>query len=71
MRTSELYRSIADTTGESVYTIRQLGFSLLEEPEFELDDEDYVGPSVIDWDQLERERAEQQFGGNFYAPKAG
>lgn len=70
MRTSELYRCIADATGESLDTIRQLGFSLIEEPEIELDDEDGIGPNVVDWDQLEFQRDEQLYGSDWHATKA-
>ena len=70
MRTSELYRCIANATGESLDTIRQLGFSLIEEPEIELDDEDGTGPHVVDWDQLDLQRAEQLYGSDWHATKA-
>ena len=58
MNETDLYRAVARATGESVDTIRRLGFSLV-------DVEQPVEPSselgwdvpVIDWDDLEENRA--------------
>ncbi|MEZ5941359.1 MAG: hypothetical protein R3C18_08215 [Planctomycetaceae bacterium] len=57
MHQSDLNRSVARATGESVSTIKRLGF-LIADPEQELDphDED-LGPYVIDWDELEARHA--------------
>ena len=56
MNQSELNRQVAKQTGESVATIKRLGF-ILDEPmapgeDFEQD----LGPRVIDWDALEAQR---------------
>ncbi len=48
MTQAELDREISRTTGESVGTIRNLGFSLIETPDPE--------PLTVDWDALEAER---------------
>ncbi|MBI1249045.1 hypothetical protein GC197_14535 [bacterium] len=69
MRNSELYRSIAAATGESVATIEKLGFSLLDETAVETDDACF-GPNVVDWDEVEVQRAAQLLGSDQYEPKA-
>jgi hypothetical protein len=48
MTQRQLERELARTTGESISTIRQRGFSLVEPPDME--------PLVVDWDALEVER---------------
>ena len=57
MNNAELNRAVARATGESVSTIRRLGFGPAG-PEFETDDEmpQQLGPSVIDWDELRVQR---------------
>ena len=60
MTQAEVDRAVARATGESVRTIQRLGF-LIADPNSELtdpDDED-LGPYVLDWDELERERLER------------
>ena len=60
MTQAEVDRAVARATGESVRTIQRLGF-LIADPDSELtdpDDED-LGPYVLDWDELERERMER------------
>jgi len=53
MKQAELDRAVARATGETVSTIKRLGF-LLAEPADCLDPEtDEHGPYVIDWDELE------------------
>lgn len=56
MRQSDLNRAVSRATGETVSTIKRLGF-LIADPELDLDphDED-LGPYVIDWDELEAAR---------------
>jgi len=50
MRHADLNRAVAQATGESVTTIKRLGF-LLAEPDESLDPVDTtLGPQVIDWD---------------------
>ena len=54
MRQSNLYRSISHATGDSVATIKRLGFLIanpsrpIRDPEAE-----YLGPHVIDWDEFD------------------
>jgi hypothetical protein len=48
MTQAELEREISRATGESVGTIRSLGFSLIEPPDLE--------PLTVDWDALEADR---------------
>jgi hypothetical protein len=48
MTQAELDRELSRVTGESVGTIRSLGFSLVEPPDIE--------PLTVDWDALEAER---------------
>ena len=60
MTQAEVDRAVARATGESVRTIQRLGF-LIADPNSELtdpDDED-LGPYVLDWDELERQRLER------------
>ncbi|WDI42522.1 hypothetical protein [Bremerella sp. P1] len=70
MQASDFYRAVAQATGESVSTIRQLGFSLVDAPSEELDDEVCFGPNVIDWDEVEFLRAWEPSGSESYEPKA-
>lgn len=70
MQASDFYRAVAEATGESVSTIRELGFSLVEEPSDDRDDEVCFGPNVIDWDEAEFLRAWESSGSEFYEPKA-
>ncbi|MBI3464355.1 MAG: hypothetical protein HY000_15060 [Planctomycetes bacterium] len=48
MTKSELDRAVAHATGESLATIRSLGFSMLTPPAEE--------PQMVDWDELDAER---------------
>ena len=59
MTQAEVNRAVARATGESVRTIQRLGF-LIADPEIELPDPDNedLGPYMLDWDELERERLE-------------
>ena len=56
MHQSDLDRAVSRATGETVSTIKRLGF-LIANPDLTLDpyDED-LGPYVIDWDELEAAR---------------
>ena len=57
MNENDVYRSLSRATGESVRTIKRLGFSLFDpgannaEP-----DTSDLPPQVVDWDQLELDR---------------
>lgn len=57
MNQNELNRAVARATGESVETIKRLGF-LLSEPDEEFVDADAeeLGPQVLDWDAVEQAR---------------
>ena len=53
MTQAELNQAVAQATGESVATIKHLGFLLADEDESaDLD----ASPMVIDWDALEADR---------------
>ena len=54
MKQADLDRAVARATGETVTTIKRLGF-LLAEPADSLD-LDADDPYVIDWDELEAQR---------------
>jgi len=57
MSERELYRAIAQRTGESVRTIQQLGFSAIGSASDGADADGPDGePQVVDWDRLEAER---------------
>ena len=56
MQQSELNRQVAKQTGESVATIKRLGFLLDEPVEAGEDYEPNLGPLVIDWDVLDAQR---------------
>ena len=54
MRQSDLNREVARLTGESVSTIKRLGFLLDDPIDHEVDpDSPEYGPHVIDWDDFE------------------
>ena len=57
MNHADLNRAVARATGESVSTIRRMGFGPTG-PEFDIDDDVSTqhGPSVIDWDELRAQR---------------
>ncbi len=57
MNQNELHRSLSRATGESVRTIRQLGFSLFDPGANDADTDSFdLPPQVIDWDQVELDR---------------
>ena len=53
MTQADLYREIADATGESIRTVAEMGFVPLTRGPIERDRE----PLVVDWDALEASRA--------------
>ena len=59
MKQADLDRAVARATGETVSTIKRLGF-LLADPDdcLDLESEEH-GPYVIDWDELETQRHEE------------
>ena len=53
MLQADLYRSVSRATGESVATIKRLGFLIANPAEPISDPEaESLGPHVIDWDEL-------------------
>jgi hypothetical protein len=61
MTQSELNRAVSRATGESVATIRRLGFLLSEPKDVFSDPEDEaLGRSVLDWDALDQRRYGRQ-----------
>ena len=70
MKQADLDRAVARATGETVSTIKRLGF-LLADPADSLDSEaEELGPHVIDWDELEIQRYEERLRGPSYEPAA-
>ena len=65
MNQADLNREVACITGETVSTIKRLGFLLADPADILDDDSDEHGPLVIDWDELEAERDEQ----NMWSPQ--
>lgn len=64
MRQADLNRAVARATGETLETVKRLGF-LLADPNDTLDpDSSDLGPCVLDWDELEA----QQRGGSTGRP---
>ncbi|MHC2070816.1 hypothetical protein ACYFX5_25370 [Bremerella sp. T1] len=70
MHASELCQQVAHATGESIQTIRRLGFSLVEEFPAEIDDEMLFGPNMVDWDEVEVARTQLQDGIERNVPSA-
>jgi len=66
MHASELYRTVAQATGESICTIRRLGFSLIDETRMEDEEDMPFGPNMVDWDEVEvvRIQLQQEVGRN-------
>ncbi|REJ88276.1 MAG: hypothetical protein DWQ35_20060 [Planctomycetota bacterium] len=58
MRQAELNRAVARATGETVSTIKRLGFLLADPVESCDPDSEEYGPHVIDWDELDAQRNE-------------
>jgi hypothetical protein len=56
MKQTDLDRAVARATGESVLTIRRLGFLLANPTDSTDPDSDEHGPHVIDWDSLQAQR---------------
>ncbi len=57
MTQAELNRAVARATGETVAVVKRIGF-LLAEPDIEVPDpyDEYLGPSVLDWDEFDEMR---------------
>jgi len=56
MNQADLDRAVAHATGETVSTIKRLGFLLADPIDVGLPDSEDPGPYVIDWDELEARR---------------
>ena len=60
MTQKQLDRLVADATGEDVRSIRKRGFSIANPVDVNFDPEpDQRPPQWVDWDLLDRERAER------------
>ncbi len=60
MKQSDLNRAVARATGESVSTIKRLGFLLADPSEPLQADADQLGPWIIDWDELAAQQHQRQ-----------
>ena len=68
MKQADLDRAVARATGETVSTIKRLGFLLAETGEcLDPDAEDH-GPYVIDWDELQTQSSPADAPRSDYAP---
>ena len=68
MKQSDLNRAVALATGETIATVKRLGF-LLAEPHESVDpDSETSGPLVIDWDELDNQRMITQAEGLNHVP---
>ena len=68
MKQSDLNRAVALATGETIATVKRLGF-LLAEPHERIDpDSEMSGPLVIDWDELDNQRMAPQTEGLNHVP---
>jgi len=56
MHQNDLNRAVAEATGETVSTIKRLGFLLAEPDELTNPECEDHGPFVIDWDELDAQR---------------
>lgn len=62
MKQAELNRAVARATGDTVHTIKRLGFLLVDPNQTlatELPDD---GPYVLDWDTMEPQRLKRNAG---------
>ena len=55
MQQRDLNRAVSRATGESVSTIKRLGFLIAEHDDPRDPDSEEFGPYVIDWDAVERQ----------------
>lgn len=57
MTQQQLNREVANSLGEDIHEISRRGFSIADPAETYFDPEpDLLPPSMIDWDELERQR---------------
>ena len=59
MKQTELNRAVARATGESIATVKRLGF-LIDDPNAGSDhfDPTNQGPTIVDWDEVQARRLE-------------
>lgn len=57
MTHAHLQRTVARVTGESLATIRRMGFSIADPVEVDHDPEPIAAPRIIDWDADDSFRA--------------
>ena len=68
MKQADLNRAVALATGESMSTVKRLGF-LLAEPKEVIDPAaEESGPYIIDWDELENIRLNSERQGARHEP---
>ena len=70
MRQADLDRAVARVTGETVSTIKRLGFLLVEPADSPTDESDELNPQVIDWDELAANRNEKNAWRPHHEPAA-
>jgi hypothetical protein len=56
MSPTDLNQAVAQATGETVYSIRHLGFQLADRVNVADPEPSQRAPNVVDWDALETER---------------
>jgi len=56
MTQHQLHRAVARATGESLATIRSLGFGIADPDEVGYDPEPAHRPRIVDWDRLDAQR---------------
>ena len=71
MKHVDLHRAVARAAGESVATVKRIGF-LIDDPEVKADDAEPpdLGPCVLDWDQVELWRRASLQGETSHEPTA-
>lgn len=70
MQQAELNRAVARATGETITTIKELGFSFTEMPEQHEPADTPTGPLVMDWDAYDAQRPEDLGGSITHEPLA-
>ena len=68
MKQTDLNRAVALATGETIATVKRLGFLLAEPYETVDPDSETSGPLVIDWDELDHQRMITQAEGLNHVP---
>ncbi|REJ92499.1 MAG: hypothetical protein DWQ35_12100 [Planctomycetota bacterium] len=68
MKQADVNRAVARATGETVSTIKRLGFLLAEPAEISDPEAEELGPLVIDWDEVDLCRREDVEEAAHHAP---